>query len=67
MHIVSNNIGKCKKFEERKVKNLCAPWKASSVVELRAPFVRTTLGGVSCRRRAPAVVSPGTEPLVRIG
>jgi len=34
MHSMSNKIGKCKKFEERKVKDLCAPWKDSSVVEV---------------------------------
>jgi hypothetical protein len=31
----SNKIGKCKVFEERKAKDLCAPWKASGVVELK--------------------------------
>jgi len=34
MHCMSNKTGKCKKYEERKVKDMCAPWKASSIVEL---------------------------------
>jgi hypothetical protein len=43
-HSTSYKIGEFKKFEERKVKDLCAPWKATSVVELQLHVLTTSLG-----------------------
>jgi hypothetical protein len=34
---------------------------------VKAPFIPTTVGRESGRPHAPAVVSPGKEPLARIG